>query len=327
MPLPSKSLTLGVDLGGTKILTALIDHHGEMLARDQSPTPAEKGPEEVIRAIRESAGRCFDQACLDASAIEAVGIGAPGPSNPETGVLFTSPHLPRWRDVPLVGLLEKKFKKRAFLINDANAAVLAELNSGAAQGLSQVIYLTISTGIGGGIIIDGRLYTGAIGCAAELGHMTINDQGPRCNCGNYGCLEALASGTALAREGRRRIREGAQTALLECASGDIEKVDARTIRIAAEKGDALARELVARAGYYLGVGLGNLLNIFNPQMIIIGGGVSSMGDMLLAPAYKTAGERAYEAAFSMVKFAGPKLGKNSGVLGAAAYAREMMQKH
>jgi len=315
-----ESLILGIDLGGTKILTAVIDAQGSLRARDHSVTPAAKGPQAVIQAIRESAKRSFEQASMDVSWVDAVGIGAPGPSNPETGVLFTSPNLPGWQDVDLVRILEEQFGKKVYLINDANAAALAEYRFGAARGLQHVIYITVSTGIGGGIIIDGRLYTGAVGTAAELGHMTIDLDGPRCNCGNFGCWETLASGTALARRARLRIEEGASTAILDHAAGEIEKVDAKIIQAAAEEGDLLANELISRTGFYLGVGLANLINMFNPQMIVIGGGVSNIGDRIFNPAYQTAKDRAYAAAYAAVTFTRAKLGRNSGVLGAAAHA-------
>ena len=326
MPSGSEKLILGIDLGGTKILTALVDAHGNLRTSDRRVTPAEKGPTAVMEAIRQSAKRCFEQLSMDDDGLAAVGIGAPGPSNPEKGILFTSPNLPGWENVPLVEIFEKEFKKKVFFINDANAAALAEFKFGAAQGLRHVVYITVSTGIGAGIIIDGKLYTGAIGTAAELGHTTIDDKGPRCNCGNFGCWETLASGTALARDARQKIRQGIETTILEHASGDIDQVDAKAIQMAAEAGDALAGELIARVAYYLGVGLANVLNTFNPQMIVIGGGVSKIGDRLLKPAYQTARERAYDAAYSAVEFAVAKLERNSGVLGAAAYAYDKLKE-
>ncbi|MFO7963411.1 MAG: ROK family protein [Desulfobacterales bacterium] len=320
----SNSLTLGIDLGGTKILTAVVDAQGKILAWDNSETPAEKGPEAVISAMTASAGRAMDGARVGLEDIDAVGIGAPGPSNPEKGILFTSPNLPGWQNIAVTETFENKFNKRVFLINDANAAALAEHRYGAATGLRHVIYITISTGIGGGIIIDGNLYTGAIGTAAELGHMTINDEGPLCNCGNFGCWEALASGTALEREARRRIREGTRTTIPRYVVNH-DEIDAKSIYQAALEGDGLAMELIETTGYYFGVGLANLLNMFNPEMIVIGGGLSNMGDMLLDPAIKTAKARSYAVAFASVRFAPAKLGKNSGVLGAAAFAREKLQ--
>ena len=313
-------LILGVDLGGTKILTAVTNYQGKMLSRDHSITPAQKGHEAVIQSILESAYRALEQADVAVSALTAIGVGAPGISNPETGILFTSPNLPRWRDVPLRDIMQERLGKRTFLINDANAAALGEFYFGAARGARNFIYITISTGIGGGIVIDGKIYGGAIGAAGEVGHMTIDDNGPICNCGNKGCWETLASGTALAREARHRIEEGVRTSILEYAEGEVEKVTAQVIHKAAEQGDSLAKELIARTGYYVGVGLANLINIFNPELIVIGGGLSNIGDMLLEPAFEVAGERAYKEAFQTVRFASAELGRNSGVLGAAAFA-------
>jgi len=319
-------LVLGVDLGGTKILTAVTNSQGKMLSQDHSITPAKKGHEAVIRSILESAHRALKQADVAISELIAVGIGAPGLSNPETGILFTSASLPGWRDVPLRDIIQERLGKKTFLTNDANAAALGEFYFGAARGIRNFIYITLSTGIGGGIVIDGKIYSGAIGAAGEVGHMTIDDEGPICNCGNRGCWEALASGTALAREARQRIGEGVTTSILEYAEGDVEKVTAQVIHNAAEQGDSLAKELIARTGYYVGVGLANLINIFNPELIVIGGGLSNIGDMLLEPAFKVAEERAYKEAFQAVRFASAGLGRNSGVLGAAAFALQEMKK-
>ncbi len=319
-------LILGVDLGGTKILTAVTNSQGKMLSRDHSITPAQKGHEAVIQSILESAYRALEEADVAVSALTAIGVGAPGISNPETGILFTSPNLPGCRDVPLRDIMQERLGKKTFLINDANAAALGEFYFGAARGARNFIYITISTGIGGGIVIDGKIYGGAIGAAGEVGHMTIDDDGPICNCGNRGCWETLASGTALAREARHRIKEGVRTSILEYAEGEVEKVTAQVIHKAAEQGDSLAKELIARTGYYVGVGLANLINIFNPELIVIGGGLSDIGDMLLEPAFKTAGERAYKEAFQAVRFASPELGGNSGVLGTAVFALQEMKR-
>jgi len=319
-----KGLVLGIDLGGSKILTAVVSSQGKILSRDHSVTPAPQGHEAVIQSIVESTHRALKEAKVEVSALTAIGVGAPGISNPETGILFTSPHLPRWQDVPLRNIMEERLGRKAFLINDANAAALGELYFGAARSVRNFIYITISTGIGGGIVIDGRIYTGAIGAAGEVGHMTIDDNGPICNCGNKGCWETLASGTALAREARHRIEGGATTSILEYAGGDIQKVGPEAVHSAARQGDSLAKELIARTGYYIGVGVANLINIFNPELIVIGGGLSNIGNMLLEPAFKVAGERAYKQSFQAVRFSSAALGRNSGVVGAATFAlREM----
>jgi len=318
-------LILGVDLGGTKILTAVTNSQGKMLSRDHSITPAQKGHKAVIQSILESVHRALGRADVAISDLIVIGVGAPGLLNPETGILFTSPNLPGWRDVPLRDIIQEKLGKKTFLINDANAAALGEFYFGAARGVRNFIYITLSTGIGGGIVIDGKIYSGAIGAAGEVGHMTIDDDGPICNCGNRGCWEMLASGTALAKEARHRIKEGVKTSILEYAEGDVEKVTAQVIQSAAEQGDSLAKELIGRTGYYVGVGLANLVNIFNPELIVIGGGLSNIGDMLFEPAFKVAGERAYKEAFQAVRFASAELGRNSGVLGAAAFALQEMK--
>jgi len=319
-------LILGVDLGGSKILTAVVKPRGEMLSSDESTTPATESHEVVIQSIIDSVHSALKHASCTISEISAIGIGAPGISNPEAGILFTSPNLPGWRNVLLRDIIQNKLDKKAFLINDANAAALGELYFGAARGTHNFIYITLSTGIGGGIVINGKIYTGAIGTAGEVGHMTIDDNGPLCNCGNKGCWEALASGTALAREAKRRIKEGTKTAILKYVDGDSEKVTAQIIHSAAEQGDKLAKDLIARTGYYVGVGMANLINIFNPELIVIGGGLSNIGDMLLKPAFKVATERSYKEAFQAVRFVAAGLGRNSGVLGAAAFALQEMKK-
>jgi glucokinase len=319
-------LTLGIDLGGSKILTAVVDTRGEMLSSDESTTPATKERETLIRSILDSGDRALQQANVAMSRICAIGVGAAGISNPEAGILFTSPNLPALRNVLLRDIMQERLSKKTFLINDADAAALGEFYFGAAQGAHNFIYITLSTGIGGGIVIEGKIYTGAIGAAGEVGHMTIDENGPMCNCGNRGCWETLASGTALAIEARKRIEEGGKTSILEYAEGDIEKVTAQTIHGAAQQGDSLAKELIARTGHYVGVGLANLINIFNPELIVIGGGLSSIGDMLLKPAFKVAEERAFKEAFKAVRFAPAGLGRNSGVLGAAAFAFQEMKK-
>lgn len=316
----SDSLVLGIDLGGTKILTAVTNPQGQLVSRDHSVTPAAEGQEAIIQAIVESVRRALNQAELSMADLVAVGIGAPGPSNPQTGILYTSPNLPGLRNVPIRDIIEQEFDKKAFLINDANAAALAEFRFGAGRGSCCFIYVTVSTGIGGGVVFDGRVYTGAAGVAAEIGHMTIEDKGPPCNCGNTGCWEALASGTALTKEARRRITEGESSTILEYAEGEMQKVTAPVIQQAAESGDRVAKELLARTSHYLGTGFANLINILNPDVIAIGGGVAKMGEMLLGPAYAVAKDRAFLEAYESVRFVPAELGRNSGVLGAAAYA-------
>lgn len=316
----AKPLAAAVDLGGSKILSVVADARGKVVSRDLRDTLAAQGPEAVIREILGSLRQVIAEAGVKASRIGGIGLGAPGVLSPEMGVVFTSPNLPGWQDVPLRDIVAREMGLPVWLINDAKAAALGELSFGAARGARNFIYVTISTGIGGGIVIDGKIYSGAGGTAGEVGHMTIADDGPRCTCGNRGCWEQMASGTALAREAKRRIGEGAVSVILEYAGGDIERVTAETVSLAFDRGDALARELVARASHYLGVGFANLVNIFNPELIVVGGGLANMGDKLFVPAYREAGQRAFKESYRAVRFARAELGADAGVLGAAALA-------
>jgi glucokinase len=324
--LDKRELILGIDLGGTKIVSAVVDDRGAVLSRDQSLTPAAQGPGAVIEMLVSSGRRALERAGISAADVASIGVGAPGLVNAQTGIVHTSPNLPGWQDVPLRDVLEQELGKKVFVINDAKAAAVGELKFGAGRGCRHFVYITISTGIGGGIIIDGQIYTGATGMAGEIGHMVIDDAGPLCSCGNRGCWEMLASGTALAREARRSIESGASTTILNKSGGDINKIDARLVHAAAIDGDGLAVELIQRTAYYIGVGLANVINIFNPERIVIGGGLANIGDMLLKPAYEEAGRRAFMLPFRAVSFVTAELGGDSGVIGAAAYARQQMQK-
>lgn len=326
LPEPHDDLILGIDLGGSKILAAVVDTQGRVVSGHENVTPADKGREAVIQRIVDSARGALEQARVAMSKISVVGIGAAGISNPEAGILFTSPNLPGLREVLLADIIQEKLSKKTFIINDANAAALGELYYGAARNARNFIYITISTGIGGGIVIDGKIYTGAIGIAGEVGHMTIDDNGPTCNCGNRGCWETLASGTALTRDAKLRISKRVKTSILEYAQGNVGNVTPQVIYRAAEKGDKVAKELIAKTGYYVGVGLANLINIFNPELIVVGGGLSSIGDMLLEPAFKTAEKRAYKEAFQAVRFASAELGGNSAAIGAATFAAQELKR-
>lgn len=307
---------IGVDLGGTQIRSALMDENGNILNRVTEWTLAEEGPEAIIgrleEAIREAAG------VMDWAQIRGIGIGAPGPLNPWTGVIHKAPNLPGWHEVPLRNLIAETFKVPAYVGNDANLAALAEKRFGAGKGVDDLVYMTISTGIGGGVIVGGELLLGAHGLAAELGHHTIDINGPRCGCGNIGCLEALAAGPAIARHAVDLIEGGAETSIMELAQGDLNRVTAKLVTRAAKKGDQVAIGIIQRAGFYIGVGIVNLLHILDPELVIIGGGVSKAGDLLFDSIQATVWERAMEAFVRQVRIVPAALGDDVGLLGAAA---------
>ena len=311
---------LAIDLGGTKIIAAIISNEGQVMAREYCLTLADEGPQPVIKRILSAIDHILRQINIDLSQLYGINIAAAGAIDFDKGLVTSSPHLPGWHDIPLRDIVREKHKVNTFLINDANAAALGEHHFGAGQGVNNLIYLTLSTGIGGGIIINGRLYSGASGSAGEIGHMTIDANGPRCDCGNTGCLEALVSGTAIAKEAIRRISQGERSSLTEIVGGKIENITAEKVSIAAQGGDSLASEVILRAATYLGVGIANLVNIFNPEMIIIGGGMAKMGDLLLNPAKQVVRERAYQLPAQAVQIVPAQLGDDAGVLGAAVFA-------
>jgi glucokinase len=270
---------------------------------------------DILRTIEETMSPsevCFSQ-------LLGIGIAAAGLADPDRGVLISSPHIPNLREAPLKRAVEQSFGVPAYVGNDATLAALGEWYFGLKRSVANLVYVTVSTGIGGGIITNGKLYAGADGIAGEIGHMTIDVNGPRCDCGNTGCWEALASGTALAREAARKIREGASTSIAGLVGGDLSRIDAKVVFQAAQRGDKLANRLISRLAYYFGVGLANLVNIFAPELILIGGGVAKMGDSLLQPAISLVKERAYVTLAYEVEIRPALLGDDSAVLGAVAF--------
>jgi len=312
---------LAVDLGGSKIVTALVTTKGEIIAREYTPTLAEEGIETVIGRMLTAIDSVTSKANMSLPLFSNIAIAAAGAIDSKKGIVTASPNLPGWRDVPLKEIMQKATGLEAFLINDASAAALGEHCFGAGRGVNNLIYITVSTGIGGGIIIDGKLYNGVSGSAGEIGHTTIDVNGPRCNCGNIGCLEVLASGTAVAREAQRFIAQGAKTIITELAEGEPQNITAQTVSAATQKGDALASAIISKAATYLGIGMVNLVNIFNPEMIIVGGGMAQMGDMLLDPARKVVAERAFQLPAQRVRIVTSQLGDNAAVLGATAFVQ------
>ena len=299
-----RNLVAGVDLGGTKIYTAVADLKGRIVSEVVVPTGAARGPAAVIDTIVRSIDDALHTAGRSRAALKAVGVGAPGPVSYATGTIADPPNLPGWHDIPLRAILRKKLRVKVSVDNDANLAGLAEVRYGAARGFTEVVYITASTGVGGGIIVSGQLYRGADGAAGEVGHMTVLPGGPRCNCGNRGCLEAVASGTAFRR------RHGYTT----------EEAAAR-----AAKGGAAGRRAmrdVAGLADWLGLGLANLANLLNPEVIVVGGGLTNLGPMLFTPLRKAVRKYGFSIAGERVKVLRAKLGKRVGVMGAVALALE-----
>ena len=307
---------MAVDIGGSKILTAVFSERGEMESKKITPTEADEGVAAVIERLSGAISGHLEDVNLKPSWLAAISIACAGGIDTERGVVVTpTPNLPDWYDVPLRERIEESFRVPVTVLNDASAAALGEQRYGVGKGKKNLVLLTLGTGIGGGIIIEGKLYQGVSGAAGEPGHMTVDESGPVCGCGNTGCLEMLASGRAIAREALKRIDAGEKSVL----TGDI---TAEKVGDAAKEGDALAKEVIARAGHYLGVGLVNIVNIFNPEMIVIGGGMAEIGEMLLGPARELVNKRAFGISARAVEIVTAKLGNEAGVYGAAVYARD-----
>lgn len=311
----------GVDLGGTKILSAVTTPDGRILGSYRCPTEAAQGPDAVIERMVASVRRAAAKADLREGDLRGVGICAPGPCDLRRQVVTHPPNLPGWNDVPVSRMVGEALGLPALLENDANAAAYGEYRFGAGRPYRHMVYITISTGIGGGLIIDGSIYTGASGGAGEVGHMTLEEKGPLCGCGRRGHLEALASGTAIAREADALLNKGRCPVLARLVKKG-RPLNAETVHLAAQQGDADARGVIERAGHYLGLGLANIINLFNPQAIVIGGGLVGMGDMILGPARAAARKQSFAECFSDVKILKARLRERAGVRGVAALAAE-----
>jgi glucokinase len=313
---------LAVDLGGTKIITAIISNSGQVVAEDRCLTLADEGVSPVIERLFAAIDSLLNRNNMEPSQLGGISLAAAGAIDSDKGVITLSPNLPGWCDVPLGDMVRERYRVDTFLVNDASAAALGEHRFGAGRGVSNLILLTLGTGIGGGIIINGEMYLGACGSAAEIGHMVIDVNGPECGCGNRGCLETLASGTAVSRDAVRRINQGEKSSLVAMVSGKIEDITAEMVGTAARKGDSLALDVLSQAGTYLGVGLANLVNIFNPEMIVLGGGMAELGGLFIDPARRVVVERAFPISAGAVRIVTAQLGNEAGVYGAAIFALE-----
>ncbi|HUT68592.1 MAG TPA: ROK family protein [Dehalococcoidales bacterium] len=318
---------LAADIGGTKIMTALFSAGGKMLARDVRPTLANEGVRPVIERLCSAIDKLLDSNNLKPSRLGSIGIACAGGIDSGRGVVVTpSPNMTGWVDIPLADIIRERFKSSTFVVNDASAAAFGEHRYGAGRGVNNLVLLTLGTGIGGGIIASGELYLGAVGAAAELGHMTVDADGPKCGCGNTGCLEMLASGRAVERDAVKRIKRGEKASLSETVRGKTEKITAEMVGAAAKNGDPLALDVLSRAAYYLGIGMVNVVNIFNPEMIVLGGGMAGLGDLFIDPGRKMVTERAFPISSRAVRIVTAQLGNEAGVYGAAAFALEQSMR-
>lgn len=306
---------VGIDVGGTNIVVGTVAEDGsEILGLVSEPTLPEQGPDAVVERIVK-----LTRASMAAAGkkIAGVGIGSPGPLDTHTGIVLLTPNL-GWTNMPLRDRLGTALGLPATLDNDANCAIFGEWWRGAARGASYVVGLTIGTGIGGGIVLDGHIYHGASDIAGEIGHTTIDSTGRRCKCGNYGCLEAYASGPAIAARAVEGIDAGVETSLPQYVKGDLGRITAQVVYEAAHDGDPFALETVRETAKLLGAGVANLVNIFNPEVVVICGGVTLAGDKLFTPLAGEVKRRAFKPAWEACRIVPGALTGTAGVYGAAA---------
>jgi glucokinase len=296
----------------------VAENGSSLRALGSEPTHAEAGQSDVLDRLIVLAQRTIAQTRREVPGAEivGVGVGAPGPLDTRSGIVLLTPNL-GWVNLPLRQIIHERLGLPAALDNDANCAVLGEWWMGAARGTKTAIGITIGTGIGGGIILDGKLFHGASDCAGEIGHTTIDTEGRRCKCGNYGCLEAYTSGPNIALRAVEEITAGAVSRLASYVGGDLKQITAQTVYQAAHDGDDLALEVVNDTAKFLGTGIANLVNIFNPEVVVVCGGVTLAGDHLFVPLRREVARRAFKPAVSVCRIVPGELVGTAGVYGAA----------
>jgi len=306
---------LAIDIGGTKLAAGVVDTDGRMLARGEVPTLAAEGLEPVLGRIVGLGRELLARPEVVRARVQRIGVGCAGPVDLKAGLVFRPPNLPGWTRVPLTDHLQQALGLPTVLENDANAAALGEFRYGAGKGARSIVYMTVSTGIGGGIILDGKVWHGVKDAAGEIGHITVCPDGPLCGCGNRGCLEAMSSGPSIARRAREIVASGRQTRLSAIPT----PAAADVVRLAQE-GDAAAAEVWANAVGYLGIGVAAVITFLAPERIVIGGGVTKAGDALFQPLREQVRQRVKLVPVESVPILPAALGPDVGILGAAAVA-------
>lgn len=321
-PMP-EHLALGVDIGGTFLKGGLVDDTGRLRTLYRLPTPASQGAEAVIQAVASLIEHILSDTGLEPGTLRGVGIGCGGQLDIRTGVIVAATDIiPGWAGVPIRQRLQAAIGLPVVVDNDSKVAALAEYRFGAGRGADALVCMTIGTGIGGGIILDGRLVHGTADTAGHVGHIVVEPDGRPCGCGGYGCLEAHASGGALVQRARTAIRQGATTQILHLAAGDEAAITPKVICDAARAGDPLAMSIIGEAGRYLGLASSTLVNLLDPALIVVGGGVAQAGELLLEPMRQVVAERALPWPRSRVQIVPAQLGEDAGVIGAASLVLE-----
>lgn len=316
---------LGIDLGGTAVKTAVVSRDKHVLAQESRPTEADKGVDHVIGVMVASARASLEKADVKMTDVLAAGIGAPGPMDWRSGVVFSPPNLPGWKDVPLGERMSEALGVKCFVDNDANLACYGEFWMGAGQGVENMCVLTLGTGVGGGIVTHGKLLRGIDGTAAEIGHLKVMREGRTCGCGDMGCLEAYASVSGMLRTAWEGIESGRETTLAVRCDEDPGRLTGQMISEEADRGDAFALEVIRETAKWLGMGIAGLVNLLNPEKVVLCGGMINAGDLLLDTIRETVKRRAFDVPARRAEIVTGALGADSGVLGAAGAALERLE--
>ncbi len=309
---------IGIDVGGTNVKIALVDDNGKIIYSNSVPTYAKMGYEYTVNNIKQAIRDLMKETNTTPTDIEGIGFDFPGQVDCKTGVVKLAPNIPGWVNVPIAQMIEDEFHIPTRIDNDVRCAALGELKFGAGRGCENFICITVGTGIGSGIVINGKVVRGATNAAGELGHIKLQmNGGPICGCGDTGCLEAFASGPAIVAMAQDYIKGGKSTKFREMAAAESGEITPYMVAKAAEEGDPVAKRIFEIVGEYIGIGLTSVINLLNPERVIIGGGVAESGELLLAPIRKTIKERAMVVAGNAVEIVPAQLGNSAGVIGAS----------
>lgn len=307
---------IGIDVGGTNVKIALVDEKGKIKYSNSVPTRAEMGYEYTVNNIRQAIYDLLKETKLEPKNIEGIGFGFPGQVDYKSGIVRLAPNIPGWVDVPIAKLIEDEFHIPTRVDNDVRCAALGELNFGAGKGCENLICITVGTGIGSGLIVNGKLVRGASNAAGEIGHIKLQmNDGPICGCGDTGCLEAFASGPSIVAMAEDYIRGGKSTKFREMANSN--PITPYIVCEAAKAGDPVAKRIFTIMGEYIGIGMASVVNLLNPEKIIVGGGVADAGEILMTPLKETLKKRAMKIAGEAVEVVPAQLGNTAGVIGAS----------
>ncbi len=317
---------VGVDVGGTNLRAGVVDAQGRIIGEARRPALAEQGLRAAVERVIEAIEEALENAGRTPQDILGIGLGVAGGHDVERGVCLFSPNFADSRNVPITGPIEETLGRPAFLLNDAFVTTLGEVTHGAGRGSRNVVMITLGTGIGGGAVIDGHLPTGHSQGFAEVGHMILEPEGPFCECGSRGCWETLAARNAIIRRAEGKIQQGRQTCIADRVKYRLGSITPALIAHCAEENDEVAREVLAETGYYVGLGITNLIQLYNPEILIVGGGIAQAGKSLWDPMLRTVQARAHMVPASSVRIVPAQLGEEAGLIGGAALAARELAK-